>query len=42
MDAATYDYAKTLHIHHFKPDEVPWRRLGQCTSDISPATEVQK
>ncbi|KAL1963923.1 hypothetical protein VTN77DRAFT_7729 [Rasamsonia byssochlamydoides] len=29
MDPSTFEYAKTLHIHHFKPDEVPWRRLGQ-------------
>ncbi|KPM40037.1 hypothetical protein AK830_g6526 [Neonectria ditissima] len=29
MDSATEAYAKTLSINHFKPSEVPWRRLGQ-------------
>ncbi|RSL71866.1 hypothetical protein CEP54_001015 [Fusarium duplospermum] len=29
MDSATEAYAETLRINHFKPEEVPWRRLGQ-------------
>ncbi|KAH6995572.1 RmlC-like cupin domain-containing protein [Ilyonectria sp. MPI-CAGE-AT-0026] len=29
MDPATEAYAQTLNIHHFKPSEVPWRRIGQ-------------
>ncbi|CAM1511663.1 Fc.00g091760.m01.CDS01 [Cosmosporella sp. VM-42] len=29
MDPATEAYALTLRINHFKPSEVPWRRLGQ-------------
>ncbi|UPK96417.1 hypothetical protein LCI18_007352 [Fusarium solani-melongenae] len=29
MDSATETYAETLRINHFKPEEVPWRRLGQ-------------
>ncbi|KAK3368606.1 hypothetical protein B0H63DRAFT_528967 [Podospora didyma] len=30
MDAKHEAYASTLKINHFKPDKVPWRRLGQC------------
>ncbi|KAL1978163.1 hypothetical protein VTN31DRAFT_1022 [Thermomyces dupontii] len=29
MDHTTSEYAKTLRMNHFKPDDVPWRRLGQ-------------
>ncbi|KAH7134402.1 hypothetical protein EDB81DRAFT_903332 [Dactylonectria macrodidyma] len=29
MDPAIEAYAQTLSINHFKPSEVPWRRLGQ-------------
>ncbi|KAM6533829.1 hypothetical protein FALCPG4_006776 [Fusarium falciforme] len=29
MDSATEAYAETLRINHFKPEEVPWRRLGR-------------
>ncbi|KAL1959370.1 hypothetical protein VTO42DRAFT_2173 [Malbranchea cinnamomea] len=29
MDAGTKEYAKTLNIRHYKPEGVPWRRLGQ-------------
>ncbi|KAM0432840.1 hypothetical protein ACHAPT_004542 [Fusarium lateritium] len=29
MDSDTEAYAQTLRINHFKPEEVPWRRLGQ-------------
>ncbi|KAK7417363.1 hypothetical protein QQX98_004640 [Neonectria punicea] len=29
MDSSIEGYAKTLRINHFKPSEVPWRRLGQ-------------
>ncbi|PGH23596.1 hypothetical protein AJ80_02377 [Polytolypa hystricis UAMH7299] len=29
MDKSTQEYSKSLKIKHFKPDEVPWRRIGQ-------------
>ncbi|KAI5463841.1 hypothetical protein BGZ63DRAFT_352722 [Mariannaea sp. PMI_226] len=29
MEPSLDAYAETLRIHHFKPSEVPWRRLGQ-------------
>lgn len=30
MDAQHEAYAATLNVNHFKPQDVPWRRLGQC------------
>lgn len=30
MDAKHEAYAATLNVNHFKPGDVPWRRLGQC------------
>ncbi|KHN94884.1 RmlC-like jelly roll fold protein [Metarhizium album ARSEF 1941] len=29
MDAKHEEYASTLKVNHFKPENVPWRRLGQ-------------
>ncbi|KAG7290001.1 hypothetical protein NEMBOFW57_006380 [Staphylotrichum longicolle] len=29
MDAQHEAYASTLQVHHFKPENVPWRRLGE-------------
>ncbi|KAH8909380.1 RmlC-like cupin [Coniochaeta sp. PMI_546] len=29
MDAKHEAYADTLRVNHFKPENVPWRRLGQ-------------
>jgi len=29
MDKGAKEYAKTLHIGHASPDNIPWRRLGQ-------------
>ncbi|KAI7789083.1 RmlC-like jelly roll fold protein [Diaporthe eres] len=29
MDAQHEAYAATLNVNHFKPENVPWRRLGQ-------------
>lgn len=29
MDKGHQDYVKKLHVGHVRPDEVPWRRLGQ-------------
>ncbi|KUL82141.1 hypothetical protein ZTR_10695 [Talaromyces verruculosus] len=29
MDQKHKDYIKTLHVGHVRPEEIPWRRLGQ-------------
>lgn len=39
MDAQHEAYAATLDVNHFKPEEVPWRRLGQCEYFHSFATQ---
>lgn len=30
MDQKHKEYIKTLHVGHVRPEEIPWRRLGQC------------
>lgn len=32
MDKKHKEYMKNLRIGHIRPDDIPWRRLGQCKS----------
>ncbi|EFY93693.1 AraC-like regulator [Metarhizium acridum CQMa 102] len=42
MDAQHEEYASTLKVNHFKPENVPWRRLGQCISTLPEKRSIMK